>query len=1211
MSRYNYIFTVFSAFLACFIGIAAADDIDIYNPNPNTVSGKPNILLVLDNAAANNGQIDQLDGSRGDKLEMIRQVMNLLLNPQTGTVYPPECGGTPEEVAKKIEGTNMGLMIFNPKATAKGGYVRYAIRDMGADTTIGGVTKKNRLWLLDKINNPGGTPSTNCVTEAGLCAASYPAGTTCTNIPGTTTTKVTDECGQCSTYVGAGTCSDISLTGCSKKQGRRITVSTTTTDQREICTTTQAPGGIPAANNAPYGKTMWEAYQYYSGQTQYEGFASSEYDPVARNGNTNYYKSPIVGGSCAGNNVLFVGTGGPDSGEQTDTSALLAAPALCADTNLIPYPTGVNTTYQSNNLDEFAKRMSGTTYPATCTPNPSRPKIATHGIMVRDSGDTQPGIYSAMQNLTNASKGVGGGEFYEANNGQAFLKAVCNSINNMQAVNSAFAAVTLPVSANVSGANLNQVYMGVFRPDANSYPRWFGNLKQYMVGKDPASSDANPVYTLVDSSNPAKVVSNSATGFINSDVVSFWTTASTYWDPNAVSDKATSDSPDGPLVEKGGAAEKMRKAFDAGTSPRKLYTCFKADASCAPGVVIGADPKTQFVTGGANPLLTATALGVADAAERDLLVSWLRGLDNSSIVENTNPNKGTSTVRPSIHGDVLHSRPAVVNYNRYGTDNDVYVFYGSNDGVFRAVKGGQSSSDGYEAWGMVFEEFLPSLKMLRDNSPLITSSSPKPYYADGAVSIYRFDSDSNKKLETGTGDKVWLFINMRRGGRFMYALDVTNPENPIYKWSIGCPSASGTTGCTPAGFGKLGQTWSAPFVTSLMVKQTSGSAVKKPVLIFAGGYDRAVEDIPQEKITARDANSVTVGVSPSETTVSRTMGMEMYIVDADNGNLLLRIGKDSTADIQVADMDYAMPADVQVLQRLRGQSSEGLAKRAYVGDTGGNVWRLSIAEEVDFTSATTKAASFKVSKLAAVGTATNAGSPSGTVARKFLYQPDVVFADYESSGVLYDAVLLGSGDRESPLSLVGSDAFYMFKDYDIAQMPASFKATITESDLYPLPCAVVHDVNTTSTTCTNTVSADLEVKKGWKFTLGLPGERVVTPSITARNLTYFSTNTPPDYSNPNVCTSNLGQPTIYNINYTGLIDGSETAPSNLVQSALQAFGSTPPQGLLPAPVRVVVQIDGKAIDLILFGSNTVKPKGLTFDRRVKKYWHKKIEAVKP
>ena len=48
-------------------------------------------------------------------------------------------------------------------------------------------------------------------------------------------------------------------------------------------------------------------------------------------------------------------------------------------------------------------------------------------------------------------------------------------------------------------------------------------------------------------------------------------------------------------------------------------------------------------------------------------------------------------MRASVHGDVLHSRPAVINYNRNGDENDVYIFYGANDGMLHAIKGGQST----------------------------------------------------------------------------------------------------------------------------------------------------------------------------------------------------------------------------------------------------------------------------------------------------------------------------------------------------------------------------------------------------------------------------------------------------------------------------------------------------------------------------------------
>jgi hypothetical protein len=76
----------------------------------------------------------------------------------------------------------------------------------------------------------------------------------------------------------------------------------------------------------------------------------------------------------------------------------------------------------------------------------------------------------------------------------------------------------------------------------------------------------------------------------------------------------------------------------------------------------------------------------------------VRGQDN---IDDENANGSTTDIRASVHGDVLHSRPAVINYNRLKTlitgtdtdsqlmrDSDIYVFYGTNGGMLHAVKGG-------------------------------------------------------------------------------------------------------------------------------------------------------------------------------------------------------------------------------------------------------------------------------------------------------------------------------------------------------------------------------------------------------------------------------------------------------------------------------------------------------------------------------------------
>ncbi|MBK7989951.1 MAG: hypothetical protein IPK05_07665 [Comamonadaceae bacterium] len=86
-----------------------------------------------------------------------------------------------------------------------------------------------------------------------------------------------------------------------------------------------------------------------------------------------------------------------------------------------------------------------------------------------------------------------------------------------------FASVSLPVSMNTQGSYLNQVYIGMFRPDKDSNPRWKGNLKQYKLAK------INNVLNLADADDAAAL--NNSTGFITECARDYWTPKSVddYW----------------------------------------------------------------------------------------------------------------------------------------------------------------------------------------------------------------------------------------------------------------------------------------------------------------------------------------------------------------------------------------------------------------------------------------------------------------------------------------------------------------------------------------------------------------------------------------------------------------------------------------------------------------------------------------------------------
>src|SRR5204863_4573165 len=78
----------------------------------------------------------------------------------------------------------------------------------------------------------------------------------------------------------------------------------------------------------------------------------------------------------------------------------------------------------------------------------------------------------------------GGGKYFDATDAASLTTALTTVIAEIQAVNSVFASVSLPVSINTQSTYLNEIYMGMFRPDQTDSPRWLGNLKQYQIMLD-------------------------------------------------------------------------------------------------------------------------------------------------------------------------------------------------------------------------------------------------------------------------------------------------------------------------------------------------------------------------------------------------------------------------------------------------------------------------------------------------------------------------------------------------------------------------------------------------------------------------------------------------------------------------------------------------------------------------------------------------------
>jgi type IV pilus assembly protein PilY1 len=273
--------------------------------------------------------------------------------------------------------------------------------------------------------------------------------------------------------------------------------------------------------------------------------------------------------------------------------------------------------------------------------------------------------------------------------------------------------------------------------------------------------------------------------------------------------------------------------------------------------------------------------------------------------------------------------------------------------------------------------------------------------------------------------------------------------------------------------------------------------------------------------------------------------------------------------------------------------------RGYVGDTCGNVWRL------DFGS--TNTSEWSVTRIASVSSSTAAQR------RKFLFPPDVVF------GNGFDAVLMGSGDREHPFDTTVVNRMYMFKDYGRltvpvtgnattvpALSPAGANATLTESDLFNATsnCIQVAAACGAGVTPADAL-ATLVTSGGWFITLGT-GEKVVGGSVTLSGTTFFNTNQPSASAGGGACGSNLGIAREYQVGFADATAMSDLNPggglTTLDRSAVHAGG-----GYLPTPVPVVVQIQGQTVQAVISGVAVQQAPGATLQSRLRKFWYKEIE----
>ena len=741
------------------------------------------------------------------------------------------------------------------------------------------------------------------------------------------------------------------------------------------------------------------------------------------------YVSPFATAECQSNYMIFLSDGAPTANKEAPSLIADLVPSLGSSADCVANARNNNGKCASDLLqflhDEDQSDLDGTQTVTTYSigfntwNGDFEVALDEEGDVVVD-GDGNPVLLldddgNPIKVISDTEKFMiqlaeyGGGSYETADTATELTEVFKAIISDILDKVSSFAAPSLTVNAFNKLFHRNEVYFSLFEPSKNV--RWDGNIKKYEICD--GSDDSCTLGEVIDKDGSPAI---NADGVIDSNATSLW----------------TADS-DGPAIKLGGAGPHVPDP-----SLRIIYS-YSAALAPDPGSFVDlSEPEHLLTDSAASKAYFDELLGFPDGDTSDELtdlVDWIIGYDVDD-----EDDDGSVTDSRWLINDPLHGSPLALTYGCVdgvsgtpcedtGDNAIIKILVGSNDGSIRMFNGSNDADyGGQEEWVFFPQQSLSNQQGLKDNA-----EGEHLYGVDSTPTIVQFDSNGDAIIDTEDGEYVRAYFTMRRGGTSIFALDITPDADggltdqipggitPQYMWRI-----DGQSSADPD-FTNLGQTWSQPKPAFVRVPASgSGNSELKSVLIFGGGYDENQDD----------------GFGTSN------IGNSIFIVDTDTGeriwwasNEVVTDGNGDGPNLELEDMDYSIPSDIALLDT----NGDGATNRLYVGDMGGQVWRIDLDDQLGGPSSGNEDSVDGTSgaRLAVLS------NPDDDVAniedhRKFFYAPDVIqVADTVFAGQDYDLVVIVSGDRANPLEDDVKNRAYGLRDYLISE-------PLTETDQYPL-----------------------------------------------------------------------------------------------------------------------------------------------------------------
>lgn len=352
------------------------------------------------------------------------------------------------------------------------------------------------------------------------------------------------------------------------------------------------------------------------------------------------------------------------------------------------------------------------------------------------------------------------------------------------------------------------------------------------------------------------------------------------------------------------------------------------------------------------------------------LIRYIHGHDilSRNPLNRTTPPPTPLYARPNVLGDIFHSSPILVTppsaqflcdlgvatqclfslyspkltpdgqtaYEGYASTHRLrqqFLLVGANDGMLHAFNAGNDQvgddpetpypeastthyfdlGTGRELWAFIPPDLLPKLRhyVLGTRHEIYVDGSPmvRDIWVDGSGASATVD----RRKQADEFHTVAV-VGERGGGRTWFALDVTNPTSPQFRWSWPPPGTTWSLGS--------GETWNdyapaAPPIGPVALADSSGvfsvkgvRAAEKYVVALGGGYDPA-----------------------------GARGRSINLLDAWTGQAVFRFDREHTTSAAMA----GPLAPVAAVPSLVDLDQDAIFDTLVVGDTRGQLWTMNLA----------------------------------------------------------------------------------------------------------------------------------------------------------------------------------------------------------------------------------------------------------------------------